>query len=77
MIGKKRLKFQIYLQYTVGTPQGLNRVHTLGTVWVENVNTTAMKELEQIAVERLLEGQPYLRDVIKVGGAKVWAKAID
>lgn len=77
MAKKKWYKFQILLQYLVGSPHGLSRVHTLGVVSIEQDDTESVPEMAQRATEEIIQGQPHLRTIIETGGAKVWAKAID
>lgn len=70
------LKFRILLRYTVGSPQNLEPIHILGEVQVENDKAKTFSELTKMAIEKFLDKQPYLQQIIEIGGAEVWAERV-
>lgn len=80
MARKKRwFHFQVLFQYTTGTPKGTKQIHTLGVVRIEQQGNESVGELADRAVVELLNQPAHYKEkeLVEVGGAKVWAKAID
>lgn len=76
MAKKKWYRFQVLMQYLMGSPHGLDHVHTLGVVTVEKEGAESVPDMGRRAVMKMVRGQPVLGAIVKAKGAKVWAKAI-